>query len=397
MSGQRVEQCDLLIAGGGPVGLVLGIGAARAGLSVVVAEGSDPRQREIQTSFDGRMLALSLGSRQLMEEIGIWEALAPISTAIHHVHVSQRGHLGVTRLHAAELGVPALGYSVLGRELGEVLMALAQSQPGLQLLQPARVETFEQQAEAVTVRVSGEAGEHRIRARLLVGADGTRSTVRQRLGWPVQEKDYGSHAILAQVESWLPHEGWSFERFTPEGPVALLPWKTHHHKAVYVCPDDQLERLMALDDDAWLAAFTERMGPRFGGFRATSPRVAYPLKAVYVPRVAEGRVALLGNASHTQHPVAAQGLNLGLRDVQDYLAALRQPHALNDPAWLVDYERQRQRDHRRVMGMTDSLINLFQLPQPVTGHLRGLGLLAVEMLPGLKRRIARQGMGVGNA
>ena len=397
MSGQHAEQCDLLIVGGGPVGLVLGIGAARAGLSVVVVESSASRQRKTRTSFDGRMLALSLGSRQFLEEVGIWEALAPVSTRILHVHVSQRGHLGVTRLHAADMGVPALGYSVLGQDLGEVLLALAQSQPGLNLMRPARVDTFEQRAEDVAVQLSGENGPAHVRTRLLVGADGTHSTVRQRLGWPAQEKDYGSHAILAQVETWLPHEGWSFERFTPEGPVALLPWKTHHHKAVYVCPNDQLEHLMALDDDAWLAAFTGKMGPRFGGFRATSPRVAYPLKAVYVPRVVEGRVALLGNASHTQHPVAAQGLNLGLRDVKAYLAALDKPGALSDPDWLVMYEKQRQQDHHRIMGMTDSLINLFQMPQPLTGHLRGLGLLALEMLPLLKRRIARRGMGMEEA
>ena len=386
---------DLIIAGGGPVGLTLALGAARQGLRVALIERTPPlKQAGEQGSFDGRMLALNLGSQQLLQSLGIWPALAPVATPIRHVHVSQQGHLGVTTLHADQLGVPALGYSVLGYDLGRVLQQLAEAEPRIQLFQPARLMDFEQRDGGVEVQVQSDQGALRLTGRLLVGADGTQSTVRQILGWPLQEKDYGSHAMLAQVESWYPHKGWSFERFTPEGPVALLPFGTHRHKAVYVCPNDQLDRLMAQDDAAWLAAFTRKMGARFGGFRTTSPRLAYPLKEAYVPHVAEGRVALLGNASHTQHPVAAQGLNLGLRDVADYLEGLDTPQALDQPEWLVDFEIRRQRDHRAVMGMTDSLVTLFQLSQPLAGHLRGLGLMALEVMAPLKRRLAHFSMGL---
>lgn len=386
---------DLIISGGGPVGLTLALGAARLGLQVALIERTPPlKQAGEQGSFDGRMLALNLGSQQLLQSLGIWSVLAPKTTAIEHVHVSQRGYLGVTTLHADQLGVSALGYSVLGRDLGQVLQQLVQAESHIQVFQPAHLIVFEQGDQGVEAVIQSETGKQRLYGRLLVGADGTQSTVRRLLGWPLQEKDYGSHAILAQVESWHPHKGWSFERFTPEGPVALLPFGARQHKAVYVCPNAQLDRLMALDDAGWLAAFTRKMGPRCGGFRATSPRLAYPLKEAYVPRVAEARVALLGNASHTQHPVAAQGLNLGLRDVADYLAGLATPQALGQPDWLEAFEAKRKADHQAVMGMTDSLVTLFQLPQPLAGHLRGLGLMALEVMPRLKRRLAHFSMGL---
>lgn len=385
------ERHDLIISGGGPVGLTLALGAARLGRSVLVLEQAPPQQGG--GSFDGRMLALNRASRAVLERVGAWDALIPQLTAIEHVHVSQRGHFGVMTFHAAEQGVDALGWSVPGRALGLTLRRLAQETPGITLRQPARLEDFRLTAEGVDVRFHAGEAEEQAFGRLLVGADGTRSRVREVLGWPLEEKDYGAWAVIAQVETYHAHEGWAFERFTPDGPVALLPWRTRHHKAVMVVPDGEIDRIMALDDREWLAAFEEKMGPRFGGFATTSPRLRYPLRETYVQRVAEDRVVLLGNASHTQHPVAAQGLNLGLRDVADYLDGLAQDEALADPAWLGDYERRRQQDHRAVMGATDSLIALFQLPQPLAGHLRGAGLLGLQLAAPLKRRMAGFFMG----
>jgi len=382
-------QTDLVIVGGGPVGLALAIGARRQGISVVVIERSAPLRQE-GTAFDGRMLALNLASRQLFERIGIWEALAPSVTPIEHVHVSQQNHFGITLMHADELGVPALGYSVLGVDLGETLWSEAR-QAGVRILRPAQMVEMVVDERAVRVRLEDGSV---IQGLLLAGADGTRSRVREAMGWPLHEKDYGAHAVLAQVKSRLPHCGWSFERFTPEGPVALLPHRTHHHKAVYVCPNERLEPLMALDDTGWLEAFSRRMGPRLGGFDAVSPRVAYPLKEAYVPRVAEGRVALLGNASHTQHPVAAQGLNLGLRDVADYLDALAEREAWGKRAWAQAYEMKRQTDHQAVMGMTDSLVNVFQCRLPGAAQLRSAGLVATQLIPVLKKKLARFSMGL---
>ena len=384
-----VISAELIVVGGGPVGLALAIGAQREGVRTVVIERSAPRQTE-GTAFDGRMLALNLASQQLLARIGVWDALAPHTTPIEHVHVSQQGHFGLTLMHAEEMGVPALGYSVLGADLGAVLWQVAE-RAGVQSLRPAQVVDVAVTDTGVAVQLQDGA---RLQGELLAGADGTYSRVREAMGWPLQEKDYGAHAVLAQVRTRQPHRGWSFERFTPTGPVALLPHRTHHHKAVYVCPNEELDRVMALDDHGWLDAFTAKMGPRLGGFDAVSPRLAYPLKEAYVPRVADGRVALLGNASHTQHPVAAQGLNLGLRDVADYLDALQQRDAWGSESWAKAYEQRRQRDHQAVMRMTDSLVTVFQCRLPAAGHLRGAGLVATQLLPVLKKRLARFSMGL---
>lgn len=380
---------DLIVVGGGPVGLALAIGAQRQGIRTQLVERSATARSE-GTSFDGRMLALNLASQQLLERIGIWDELAPFATPIRHVHVSQQGHFGLTLMHAEEMGVPALGYSVLGVDLGKVLWQGAE-RAGVEVVRPAQVVAVEQDEHGITVRLENGSP---LRGVLLAGADGTHSRVREAMGWPLQEKDYGAHAVLAQVKTRQPHDGWSFERFTPQGPVALLPHRTHHHKAVYVCPNERLDAVMALDDRDWLEAFAARMGQRLGGFDEVSPRLAYPLKEAYVPRVAEGRVALLGNASHTQHPVAAQGLNLGLRDVADYLDALRQRDAWGSAAWAQAYETKRQADHQAVMRMTDSLVNIFQCRLPGAGHLRGAGLVATQLMPGLKRHLARFSMGL---
>ncbi len=381
---------DLVISGGGPVGLSLALGAARLGLEVLVAE-KTPVKEVPAPSFDGRMLALNLSSMRLFAQIGLEDVLRPFLTPIEHVHVSQQRFMGVTTLHAEAMGLSALGYSVLGQALGKVLAEAVSRQARITLLQPAALTAFEQQAEHVKIKLHTERGELDTAAALLVGADGTHSVVRQQLGWAVEKKDYGSVAILAQVESYLPHRHWAYERFTHDGPVALLPYKTHHHKAVMVVPAEKQPELMALDDSAYLRAFTQRMGARFGGFKAAGARLVYPLQAFYVDKVAQGRVALMGNASHTQHPVAAQGLNLGLRDVADYLSFLAQEQRA-PCEWLAEYEQKRQRDHRAVMGMTDSLIDLFQVPQPLAGHLRGMGLIGLELLPMLKRRVAQFGM-----
>ncbi|SIN84900.1 2-octaprenyl-6-methoxyphenol hydroxylase /2-octaprenyl-3-methyl-6-methoxy-1,4-benzoquinol hydroxylase [Sulfurivirga caldicuralii] len=386
---ELARSADLIVVGGGPVGLALAIGARRQGVKTLLVERSAPAQSE-GTSFDGRMLALNLASQQLLERIGIWDELAPLATPIRHVHVSQQGHFGLTLMHAEEMGVPALGYSVLGVDLGRVLWAEAE-RAGVQVLRPAQVVDVALEETRVGVQLQDGTS---IESVLLAGADGTHSRVREAMGWPLQEKDYGAHAVLAQVKTRQPHHGWSYERFTPDGPVALLPHRTHHHKAVYVCPDEQLDAVMALDDRDWLEAFAARIGPRLGGFDEVGPRLAYPLKEVYVPRVAEGRVALLGNASHTQHPVAAQGLNLGLRDVADYLDALQQRDAWGTAVWAQAYETKRQADHQAVMRMTDSLVTIFQCRLPGAGHLRGAGLVATQLMPGLKRRLARFSMGL---
>lgn len=393
--------CDVIIAGGGPVGLCLALGLAQQGASVELIEIVEPKPGA-KNSFDGRVLALSEGSKRILQNIDVWADLMPYVTPIHHVHVSQQGYLGLTLMHSHEMDVEALGYSIRASDLGEVLWQKVKAQSAIQIHCPARLVGFKELAQdddliehQRMVAVEIATGDTSIvrHSRLIVGADGTDSQVRKTLKQPLIEKTYNAWAILAQVETEKPHDHWAFERFTQDGPVALLPLGTHSHKLVYVAQDHQYQALMQLDDQAFKKAFTAKMGERFGAYQAISAREAYPLKETYVERVAIGLAVLMGNASHTQHPVAAQGLNLGLRDVGDFLSAL-QPGLVNlqQSSFLNRYEQQRQQDHRKVMGLTDGLIRIFEHPSPLIGHARGLAMMALQVLPGLKKRLARFSM-----
>lgn len=382
---------DAMISGGGPVGLMLALGLAQQGRKVTLVEAL-PEEKEENSSFDGRVLALTLGSQEVFQKLGIWPALLSFVEPIKHVHVSQKGYFGVTKIHASELSVPALGYSITASDLGQVLWQAVRSQPEVTVMRPAKVVDFEVQGDEVTVEVVSSERVNMVSAKLLVGADGTQSQVRKVLGLPIEEKSYHAFGIIARIETEQPPQGWSFERFTTEGPVALLPMGEHASKAVLVCPEEAVESYLAMDDEQFMQAFAEKMGERLGRFTAISPRMAYPLKESYVPQMTQGRAVLMGNASHTQHPVAAQGLNLGIRDVAEFLQLTSNQEDIGQPDLLERYAAQRRTDHEKIMGMTDGLIQIFQATSPIVGHLRGLGLMAVQALPPLKKRFARFAM-----
>lgn len=393
-------QTDVFIAGGGPVGLMLAIGLSRLGKKVVLAERVMPKKNdfeEAQNSFDGRVLALSKGSQTFLEEIGVWQILKPFTTSIEHVHVSQKGYMGITTLHAEEVDVDALGFSVQSSDLGAVLWTLANQEENIRLLCPAVLESFVESEDAVQITVAlnpEQEGQiiYKVSAQLIVGADGTQSKVREILGLKIEEKSYDAFGVLAQIETEQHPNGWAYERFTTEGPVALLPMQGHFHKAVLVCPAKQVEHIQSLSDNEYIALFAEKMGERLGRFVKVSPRIVYPLKETYVPQMSKGRALLMGNASHTQHPVAAQGLNLGIRDIEVFLQGISECEDLGDQAWLKKYALSRTPDHEKVMGLTDGLIQIFQHASPLVGHLRGVGLMAMQAMPGLKRRFSKFAM-----
>ena len=395
----QLIKCDAVISGGGPVGLMLALGLAQQAFQVVLAEIFVPTA-DAPNSFDGRVLALSHGSMLVLKKLNVWNDLVEHVTEIHHVHVSQKGYLGLTKLHAEEVDVPALGYSIQSSDLGKVLWQHVQQNAQIQVLCPARLVTFEEQESVIQAEIAVDSeskgvpgSSYQIEAKLIVGADGTDSQVRKILGLPIEEKSYHAFAVITQIETEMHPQGWSFERFTEKGPVALLPMKGHFHKAVMVCPEDEIESVKALNDAEYIALFTSKMGERLGRFIQVSPRVIYPLKESYVPRMSKGRALLMGNASHTQHPVAAQGLNLGIRDIEVFLEMTSLTDDIGTPEFLTGYAITRKTDHEKVMGMTDSLIDLFQHQSPIVGHLRGVGLMAMQVMPTLKKRFSRFAMG----
>ncbi|WEJ61769.1 FAD-dependent monooxygenase [Thiomicrorhabdus lithotrophica] len=391
--------CDVFISGGGPVGLMLAIGLSNLGKKVILAERFEPRVNQVasvQNSFDGRVLALSKGSQDFLLNIGIWQELQKFTTSIEHIHVSQKGFMGITTLHADEVDVDALGFSVQSSDLGHVLWDMANQAENIQLLCPAVLESFVETDESLSIQVTVISNEKQVTqnvsAQLIVGADGTQSKVREILDLPIEEKSYDSFGVLAQIETEQHPRGWAYERFTKDGPVALLPMHGHNHKAVLVCSEEDVEWIKALNDADYIELFASKMGERLGRFTQVSPRIVYPLKETYTPQMTKGRAVLMGNASHTQHPVAAQGLNLGIRDIEEFLNGANNVTDLGDQAWLNEYAQKREPDHHKVMGLTDSLIQVFQHSSPLVGHLRGIGLMAMQAMPGVKRRFSKFAM-----
>ncbi len=392
------------IAGGGLVGTALGLALGRSGIPVVVVEAGAGGERAA-SAYDSRPIALSQGSRRILDALGVWSSVAGAVTPITRIHVSDRGHFGFARLRAQDHGVDALGYVIPAAELGRALAGALHAEDAVEILRPAVVEDVHVdagQGARLAIARSGESGTSPlpsgVRADLVVLCDGGRSALRERLGVPVCEKDYGQWAITTRVETRRPHEGVAYERFTADGPLALLPMQGHHCGLVWSMNADTGERIAALDEDGFLSALGEQFGTRLGGFVSAGPRSAFPLQRISATAVTGERFAIIGNAANHLHPVAGQGLNLGLRDAaalaEVVAAALGEGGDPGDPAVLARYAAWRDRDQRLVSRATDTLVRLFsnRLAPLVLG--RDLGLLAFDLLPPVKRYFGNHAMGL---
>lgn len=400
----REGGCQVAIAGGGLVGtsLALALGAARVRVALIEASVVGTRS---DSGYDARPIALSQGSRRILDALGVWERLRPSVTAITRVHVSDRGRFGFARMSAAECGVDALGYVVAAADLGAVLESALTALDSVRILRPALVEDVEQErtraARLYIAAADGEAESElpaHLDAALMVLCDGGRSPLRRRLGIPVSERDYGQWAVTARVEARCAHHGVAYERFTADGPLALLPMPGKHCGLVWSVHAQASERLVALDDEAFVRALTHQFGMRLGGFVSAGPRAAFPVGLVTATQLVGERLAVIGNAANHLHPVAGQGLNLGLRDaaaLAEVVASCVQTNT--DPgerAALVRYAEWRRRDQKVVSGATDALVRLFSNRLGALALARDLGLLAFDLLPPLKRRFASHAMGL---
>ena len=373
------------------VGLSLAAALAELSLDVVVIEPVLAAADE-QPSFDSRTTALSSGSRRVLEGIGAWSAIAGQATPIRRIHVSERGVFGTATLTAAEQGVPSLGYTIENRLLGKALRERVAGFPRLRISH-ARVDELEPGKDAIRLRTDvGETFE----ARLVVAADGAQSAVRSALGIEASVSDYGQHAIIAHVDTARFHDYTAYERFTPDGPLAVLPIVEGRSTIVWTLAPESARRVLALDDGAFLAELQEVFGLRLGHFTRVGRRQSYPLALTRANRLTAPRAAILGNAAQALHPVAGQGFNLALRDVA-MLAELIAGAAGNDPGsapLLESYAAWREPDRDAVIRFTDSLVRGFGLPLAPIRHARGAGLLVFDLLRPVKHEFARRTMGL---
>lgn len=393
------------IAGAGIVGSVLALALAQAGHRVCLIEArppavdpADPRGR--------RPIALSLASERIFRGLGIWPAIAPHAAAIRMVHVSERGHFGMTRIRAGECGVGALGQvceaQYIEAALASALDDYAGSMGSVQRLCPFRVRQADPREHRVQVQLGAaeSPGEvvKTLQSRLLVAADGADSGLRDAYQLPVLEREYRQLALVCRVRTTEPHQGRAFERFTGQGLLALLPLADGGSAVVWSLPGPLAGDLAAHDDDRFMAIVQEQFGQRLGQLNAVSARHCFPLKLVKSRALTGPRFAIVGNAAQQLHPVAGQGLNLGLRDVallaELVAGQLQGGGDPGSPGLLKAYARRRRDDRRWVTGFTDLLARGITPRFAKLSPVRAMGLLCVDLLPFVKSTLARRTMGL---
>ena len=350
-----------------------------------------------QPSYDDRVTALSLGSQRIFEHIGLWPALAAEATPIRAVHVSERGRFAKTRLHAAELGMDALGYVLPNRVIGAALNGFLAQQPNLQILAPAKVTSVNLQSQHATVTVAGKR-ERQVTTRLLIAADGAQSEIRQQLGIRARVWDYGQSALICNLSVERSQAGCACERFTDQGTAALLPMGAERYAFIWTAERTQIEKLLTLPETEFVEAAAMLFNGRFGRFFKLGKRQSYPLKLVRAGAQVRERVVVLGNAAHSLSPIAAQGFNLSLRDVAvlaEMLAnAAERGTDLGAEPVLAAYVKSRRRDQTGTAVFTDLLTRIFSNPLRSVGVARDSGLLGLELLPSLRREFLRRSAGL---
>lgn len=358
-----------------------------------------------QPSYDARSTALSWGSRNIFERLGLWPALLQRATPIKQIHVSDRGHFGVVRMNAADYDLDALGYVVENGWLGQVLLGAVSSAPAIRYFCPAVVTKIDTVAGESQLCLEMEEATQRLSAGLVVVADGGRSELSSQLQLNVEQRDYRQQAIIANLTAQQPHRNVAYERFTQDGPLALLPLNEIDRRdgeqnrcaLVFTVPDANVDELMGLDEQRFLATVQEKFGYRLGRLQRVGERYSYPLRLQRVSDQVRPGLVVMGNAAHTLHPVAGQGFNLALRGVADLASAIaracEQGQAPGALPVLQDYLRMRKADQRQTIAFSDRMIRLFSNNDLLLSSLRDLGLVALDTIPVAKKLFAQQAMG----
>lgn len=388
---------DVAIVGGGMVGASLALGLRGVGTRVLLIEGVAPGS-STQPSFDDRTTALGNASRRVFESLGVWAEIAPQAAAIQTIHVSEAGRFGFARLRAAQQGIDAFGYVVANRVLGAALWSKLSAAQDVVLRVPAKAEAIEITAEGAKLTVVSPAGtREQVEARLVVAADGAHSSVRAAAAIEAGVEDYDQVAIVANVAADRSHEGTAYERFTPSGPLAVLPLCDGSYGVVWSCRPEDASRVLSLDDDGYLRELQTRFGWRAGRFVRVGRRASYPLKLTRAATTTATRTVLIGNAAQALHPVAGQGFNLGLRDAAMLAEVIASSGGtdVGAPELLQRFADWRAADRSGVVRFTDGLIRLFGSSRPGVGILRNLGLLMFDLAPPAKSALARVSAGFG--
>jgi 2-octaprenyl-6-methoxyphenol hydroxylase len=384
---------DVIIAGGGMTGMTLALAInafSQKKLSIAIVEPFSTEQ-DVHPGFDARCIALAQGTVKTLDSMGLWSLIDKFATPIHRIHVSDRGHLGMTDINGEDLNFKSLGFVVELSDIGKVYRQQVELENNIQVFHHA-VVNIERSLEHVTVQM-GE--QHRIQGKLFVAADGTWSDSCRQVGIGCHQHDFDQTAIIANVKTQKSHQGQAFERFTHSGPLALLPMSEGRMSLAWCMGKDTADEILKLDDADFLRELQYRFGWRLGKISHVGKRSSYPLKLVYREENTSHRFAMIGNAAQTLHPIAGQGFNLGIRDV----SALAEQIAMHpkDPGCysaLNEFSRARAADRNATISMTSSLVQIFSNDYLSLRIGRNLGLLGLDRLPVLKKPLIKRSLGL---
>lgn len=378
-------RCDIAIIGGGPVGAALALALRDSGLKIFVLEA----RAENVASQDARALALSYGSRLLLARLKVWDALHDVSP-IRKIHISQQKSFGRAVLRAEELDVPELGY-VLPYPALQAALDKGLNESNVRTLYGAQVTELRGESDHAMIRYQQDGAENSLCTRLAVVADGGKLLAELH---PPEVRDYGQTALITHITCSTPNAHTAYERFTPQGPLALLPFKDGY-ELVWTAPHQTAQDMLGWDDEKFLRELQQHFGDRVGEFLSVSRRTCFALGLKRAPQqTPQPHIVLLGNAAQTLHPVAGQGFNLGLRDAWELAQEILNvaPEALGTDAMLGDYRKQRRTDREAGIRFTDGLVRLFSNDLPLVSAGRAAALTALDYLPFAKRFVAKRMM-----
>ncbi|NQZ87544.1 MAG: 2-octaprenyl-6-methoxyphenyl hydroxylase [Colwellia sp.] len=404
------KQFDIVISGGGLSGALMALSLIDCKneqgqpLSIAIVE-ANPVLKGPSLSFDDRVLALSHGTATYLHSLGIWQQLKSVAEPIKNIHISDRGFYGKARLYADNHQVNALGFVVEMSLLGQALLTRLKEKNKLSgnitWFTPDKISDITWQEKHVELTLTSET---KLKAKLLLACDGVHSACRKFANISVQTSDYRQSALIANVCTAIPHDNLAFERFTETGPIAMLPLSKQSSATndsrcslVWTLPPEQADKMQALSDVQFQTELESAFGSWLGAITHVGKRDVFPLKLLMADEQVYHRMALIGNASHTIHPIAGQGFNLGVRDVNQMAALIKASLKNNQDigrfSALSEYASKRKLDHQQVIGLTDSLVTLFsnKLPPLVAG--RNIGLKVMNYLSPLKNALVRKTMG----
>ncbi|EMN6296298.1 2-octaprenyl-6-methoxyphenyl hydroxylase [Vibrio parahaemolyticus] len=389
-----MKQYDVVIAGGAMAGATLALAIehlSQGALRVAVVE-PFKAQSDQHPGFDSRSIALSYGTVNLLRHLELWSAIEPFSTPIEHIHVSDRSHAGMTDITKHDVGVEALGYVVELADVGRVYQELLTHSTAIDLYCPDSAKHITRTQENVTIELaSGEL----LNAKLLVAADGAVSQCCQQIGLELSEHDFDQVAVIANIVTQEPHQGRAFERFTENGPVALLPMSDNRMSLVWCLRPDDAQIVMELSESEFLERLQQDFGWRLGAMKKVGLRASYPLLLRHRKQNISHRFAIVGNAAQTLHPIAGQGFNLGIRDVVSLAEELvKQGEDVGRYQGLIRFSQRREADRNETIWLTSSLVHVFSNDLLAMRIGRNTALAAMDNLSIFKQPLLRHTLGL---